>query len=174
VRLYLNDKLIAERPTGREQQFKALFAVPYSPGTLKAVGVRGDRAVAESVLTTTGQPAKLRLTADRSVVQADGEDLSFITVEAVDPKGRLQLGSDQEVQFSITGPGAIAAVGNGDGEDPAPYQGDHRKLFQGRALVVVRTLKEAGPIHVTATSDGLSAGIVDVEAKTADSRPELH
>ena len=46
VRLFLNDKLIGEKPTGREQEFKAVFSVPYAPGTLKAVGVRGDRVVA--------------------------------------------------------------------------------------------------------------------------------
>ena len=55
VRLFLNDKLIGEKPTGREQEFKAVFSVPYAPGTLKAVGLRGDRVVAESVLTTAGE-----------------------------------------------------------------------------------------------------------------------
>ena len=120
VRLFLNDKLIGEKPTGREQEFKAMFAVPYAPGTLKAVGLRGDRAVAESVLTTAGDAARLRLTADRTVVNADGEDLSFVTVEAVDAQGRLQPHADQEVQFALSGPGVIAAVGNGDGQDPLP------------------------------------------------------
>src|SRR4051794_1785608 len=115
VRLYLNDKLIGEKPTGREQEFKAVFSVPNAPGTLKAVGVRGDGEVAQSVLTTTGEATKLRLTADRTAIQADGEDLSFITVEAVDAQGRTVLDGAQDVQFSLTGPGVIVAVGNGDG-----------------------------------------------------------
>jgi beta-galactosidase len=173
VRLFLNDKLIGEKPTGREQQFKALFTVPYAPGTLKAVGVRGDRAVAESVLTTAGKPAQLRLTADRTVLQADGQDLSFITLEALDVEGRFQPDANQQVQFAISGPGVIAAVGNGDGKDGATYQGDRRKLFQGRALVVVRTSKQGGPIHLTATTPGLSEGVIDIQAKAADQRPEL-
>ena len=88
VRLYLNDKLIGEKPTGRGQEFKAVFPVPYAPGTLKAVGLRGDRVVAENLLTTVGPAVRLRLTADRTVLQADGEDLSFVTVEAVDAEGR--------------------------------------------------------------------------------------
>src|SRR3954453_20321210 len=116
VQLFLNDKLIGEKSTGREQEFKATFSVPYAPGTLKAVGLRGDRAVAESVLTTASEAAKLRLTPDRTEVNADGEDLSFVTVEAVDSQGRFQPHADQEVQFSLSGPGAIAAVGNGDGQ----------------------------------------------------------
>ncbi len=174
VRLFLNDKLIGEKPTGREQQFKALFTVPYAPGTLKAVAVRGDRAVAESVLTTAGKPARLRLTADRTVLPADGQDLSFITLEALDVEGRFQPDADQEVQFAISGPGVIAAVGNGDGQDVAAYQGDRRKLFQGRALVAVRTSKQTGPIHLTATTPGLSLGAITIQAKEADPRPELH
>ena len=174
VRLYLNDKLIGEKPTGREQEFKAVFDVPYAPGTLKAVGVRGDSAVAESVLTTAGKPAQLRLTADRSVLQADGQDLSFITVEALDSEGHLQPNADQEIQFSISGPGTIVAVGNGDGQDAASYQGNQRKLFQGRALVVVRTGKESGSIHLTATTPNLSPGTTDVQAKASDSSLELH
>jgi beta-galactosidase len=136
-------------------------------------GWRGDRAVAESVLTTAGKPVKLRLTADRTVLQADGQDLSFITVEALDAEGRFQAVADQEVQFAISGPGVIAAVGNSDGEDAASYQGDRRKLFQGRGLVVVRSSKHGGPIHMTATAAGLSAGIIDVQATAANPRPEL-
>ena len=173
VRLFLNDKLIGEKPTGRDQEFKASFSIPFTPGTLKAVGIRGDRAVAESILTTAGKPVKLRLTADRTVVQADDQDLSFITVEAVDAEGRFQPNADQEVEFAISGPGTIAAVGNGDGEDSASYQGDRRKLFQGRALVVVRTSRQSGAITVTATTQSLSDGSVTIQTKAVGQRAEL-
>lgn len=89
VQLFLNGKLIGEKPTGRDQEFKAVFSVPYTPGTLKAVGIRGGRAVAESVLTTARKLANLRVTAGRAVIAADGQDLSFIQVEAVDPEGAV-------------------------------------------------------------------------------------
>jgi beta-galactosidase len=173
VRLFLNDKLIGEKPTGRDQEFKATFSLPYAPGTLKAVGVRGDRTVAESVLTTAGNATALRLTPDRTIVQADGQDLSFLVVEAVDAEGRWQPNADQEVQFSLSGPGVIAAVGNGDGQDDASYQGDRRKLFQGRALVVVRTSRQTGPITVKAETSGLRDGSVTIEAKAVVQRAEL-
>jgi len=173
VRLFLNDKLIGEKPTGREQEFKAVFSVPYAPGTLKAVGLRGDRVVAESVLTTAGDATKLRVTADRAVVRADGEDLSFVTVEAVDAQGRPDLHADQEIQFSITGPGVVAAVGNGDGQDADSYHADRRELYQGRALAVIRTSRQAGTIKLTAGAPGLGEGAVTIEAKAAQSRAEL-
>ena len=173
VQLFLNGKLIGEQPTGRAQEFKAIFSVPYAPGTLKAVGIRGNREVAKSILTTAGKPAGLLMTADHIVVQADGEDLSFVTVEAVDAEGRLQPHADNEVRFSISGPGSIAAVGNGDGQDGTSYQGDRRKLFQGRALVVVRSSKQFGPIKLIATTSGVAEASVTIDVKTAQPQFEL-
>ena len=174
VQLFLNNKLLGEQPTGRDQEFKATFSVPYAPGTLKAVGLRGGHAVAESVLTTAGKPSQLRLTADRRAIHADGQDLSFVTVEAIDAEGRLQPWADQEIQFSINGPGLIAAVGNGDGRDEASYQGNRRKLYQGRALIVVRTSKQNGQITLTASTPNLSAGSVTIDAQATEPRAELN
>jgi len=169
VRLYLNDKLVGEMPTGVEQERKATFKLPYTPGTLKAVGVDGGREVATSVLETTGEAAQLQLKADRNVVDADGQDLSYIVVEAVDAQGRLQPNAVQEVEFAVSGPGTIAAVGNGDGTSAEAYQGSKRALFHGRALVVVRSSHKAGRITLTAKAPGLKDGLVTVTAgKKAD------
>ena len=173
VQLFLNDKLIGEKSTGRDQEFKAIFSVPYSPGILKAVGIRDGRPVAESVLTTAGNPVSLRVKADRTIVQANGEDLSYVTVEAVDAEGRLEPHADQEVLFSISGPGVIAAVGNGDGQDAESYHADRRKLFQGRALVIVRTSRQAGAIKLTAKTSGFADGSVTIEAKAVKLGPQL-
>jgi beta-galactosidase len=107
-------------------------------------------------------------------VQADGQDLSFVTVEAVDSAGRFQSNADQQVQFAISGPGVIAAVGNADGRDSDSYQGTRRKLYQGRALVVIRTSKRGGPIRLTATAPGLSDADVTIEVKASATRPGLH
>jgi beta-galactosidase len=173
VRLYLNDHLIAEQPTGPEQQFKTTFSVPYTPGILKAVGIRGGKPVAESILTTSGRAVGLRLTPDRAVVHADGQDLSYLVVEAVDAQGRLQPYADQLVHFSLSGPGTIAAVGNGDAQDDASYQGDQRKLYAGRALLVVRTTQHSGPITIKATTPGWRDASATIEAKAATPVPEL-
>ena len=173
VQLFLNDKLIGEKPTGREQEFKAMFSVPYAPGRLKAVGLRGDRVVAESVLTTADKAAKLRLTADRTMLHADGEDLSFVTVEAVDANGRLDPNANQEVHFELSGPGMIAAVGNGDGQDPESYVSGRRKLYYGRALVVIRTSKQTGHATLTAKAAGLTDTSLTLDVKAALPQSEL-
>ncbi len=173
VRLYLNDKLVGEMPTTVEQERRALFSIPYAPGTLKAVGVNGDHEVATSVLQTAGDPVKLRLTADRAVLQASGEDLSFVTVEAVDAEGRLNPNTAAELQFAIKGPGTIIALGNGDGASKESYQGDHLSLFHGRALVVVRTSRTPGEIRLKANAPGMSAGEVTIRTEQGSPRAEL-
>ena len=173
VRLYLNDKLIGEKPTGRDQAFKAEFEVTYAPGTLKAVGVRGDHVVAASILRTTGAPVRLKLTADRTLVRADGQDLAFVTVEAVDDNGQLQMSGNEEVRFSVTSAGSIAAVGNGDGQYQHSYSADNVTLFHGRALVVLRTSRKGGKINLTAKAEGLGSSSVEIQSKPADSSRDL-
>jgi beta-galactosidase len=173
VRLYLNDKLVGETPTTVEQQRKALFTVAYTPGTLKAVGVNGDREVATSVLQTAGDAVRLRLTTDRDVLQTDGEDLAFVTVEALDAQGRLQPNAAAEIQFTISGPGTMIAVGNGDGTSRETYQGDHRAFFNGRALVVVRTSRTPGSIRLEARVPGMTAGEITIRTEPRGSGAEL-
>ncbi len=111
---------------------------------------------------TAGAPARLVLEPDRSKIRADGEDLSFVAVRVEDAQGDLVPGADNLVRFAVEGAGRIAAVDNGNPATVEPFQADHRKAFNGLALLIVRSKRgETGPIRVTATSDGLAqAGAV--------------
>ena len=165
VRLYLDDKLVGEKPTTRTEKFKANFSVPYAPGVLKAVAVQGGRTMAESVLKTAGEPVQIRLTADRKSLRADGQGLSFIAVEAVDAHGQPHPNADQPVTFSLQGPGTIAAVGNADLTSEEPYRGNQRRLFHGRGLVVVRSSRTAGALTLTATAPRLKGGSIQLVSR---------
>lgn len=173
VRLYLNGKMLGEQSTGRAQAFKATFSVPYTPGALKAVAVRAGKPVAETVLNTTGPATRLRLTADRNALHADGQDLAFMTVEAIDDHGNLVPTASEDVTFALSGPGTIAAVGNGDGQDDSPYMGTHRKLFHGRAQVILRTTEQSGPIILNAQAAGLSQQSATVTSKPVTTVSQL-
>jgi beta-galactosidase len=173
VRLFLNDKLIGEKLTGRDEQFKAEFDVPYTPGTLKAEGLRGDRVIAQSILRTVGAPVQLRLTPDRPNLYADGQDLSFVTVEAIDEQGRVQMNGNQKVHFHISGVGTIAAVGSGDGRSLETYSGGTFDLFNGRAIVILRTSRTKGKITLRADTDGLRMASIVIESKPLASLPDL-
>ena len=165
VRLFLNDKLIGEKPTGRDQQFKAEFSVPFTPGTLRVIGMRSGKVVAESTLQTAGDPMGLKLTADRTVLAADGQDLAFVTVEAIDEKGRLQVNAGLNVRFTVTGAATIAAVGSGDEQSLDPYAGNAFNLFHGRALVVLRSVRNSGEVKLLANAGGMKAAAIVIESK---------
>ena len=167
VQLYLNDQLVGETNTTRAEQFKAMFSVPYAPGKLRAVGLQNGRQVAESLLTTVGDAARIRLAPDHETLQADGQDLSYVTVEVTDKAGGRQPNADQPIHFSLSGPGVMAGVDNGNDRSEERYQGDHRSVWHGRALVVIRSTREAGRIRLTATSPGLADATVTIQSRPA-------
>ena len=165
VRLYLNDKLLGEQPTGKEQAFKATFEVPYTAGSLRAEGLRGDRVVAQQLIETTGALVRLKLTVDRSDLHADQQDLAFVTVEAVDASGRLVQGADQRIQIAVHGAGTLVALGNRDGKSLDSYAGATCTLFNGRALAIVRTTTQPGQIKLIAKTAGISPASSTMRSK---------
>ncbi len=164
VRLYLNEKLIAEQPTTIKQEYKTIFTIPYTPGTLKAVGVKDDKEIESTELKTAGDPAKIKLIADRSIIKANGEDLSFVTVEVTDEKGNVQPNADNRLMFSIDGPGVIAGVDNANLKNTEKYVGNTRKAWHGRALVVIKSTNKTGNIRLSVNSPGLAAGYIIIKA----------
>ncbi len=162
VRLYLNGKLIDQKPTTRAQNFQASFTLPYQPGTLKAVGVENGQEVGDAELKTVGEASAIRLTADRSTIKADGQDLSFLQVEVVDKDGQLQPNADGLVTFTLTGPGTIAGLGNANLKSEEPYQGTQCHVFHGRALIVLRSTEQAGTLKLKAESSGLTPANVEI------------
>ena len=119
--------------------------------------MQGDKEVDEYILRTAGDAAKIRLTPDRANIQADSQDLSYVTVEVLDKDDQVQLNADNIVKFSISGPGMIAGMDNGDMHDEEPYKGDQRKVFHGRAIVVIRASNKSGDIKLTASAGGTRA-----------------
>lgn len=138
------------------------WRIPYEPGTLKAVAYdENDEVVAEDVMTTAGDPAAISLSADRQVIESDGRDLSYITVDVLDADGNFVPTADNQMYFDITGDGKIVGVDNGNAPSWERYK-DYdgvwkRKAFSGKALVIVQSTKENGSFTLTATGDGLSS-----------------
>ncbi|MGC4030957.1 MAG: glycoside hydrolase family 2 TIM barrel-domain containing protein [Tepidisphaeraceae bacterium] len=165
VRLYLNDRLIGEKGTTRADHFKAVFSVPYEAGTLRTVGMRGGKEVETNTLRTAGPVAGLRLKVDRTQIDADGQDLAFVTVESIDANGDFQPNGDQNVTFTLDGPATIAGVASADFNNTDGYQVNHRRLFNGRAELIVRSSKTAGRINVQATAEGLKAATAAITAR---------
>ncbi len=166
VRLYLNDSLIGEKQTTRKEEFKALFKVPYKAGELKAVGIHEDEEVEAVLLKTAKAASKITLKADRSTIQADGQDLVYVTVEITDEDGLLNPNASNRLQFSISGPGEIIGVDNADLKDADSYQSDSRKAWRGKALVIVKSNRKAGHIQLEVSSEGLEVETINISSKS--------
>ncbi|HEX8188505.1 MAG TPA: glycoside hydrolase family 2 TIM barrel-domain containing protein [Pyrinomonadaceae bacterium] len=157
VELFLNDRSLGRKETNRSNRFTATWQVPYQPGTLKAVGYAGAPRVpaATAELRTAAEPSRLKLTADRVRLRADGQDLSYVTAELVDARGVRHPKAENLVSFAVEGPGSIAGVGNANPVNTESYQQPQRKTWQGRALVIVKSDKRPGRITLRATARGL-------------------
>ena len=156
VRLELDGRVIGEAPTTRAQEFKAVFTVPYAAGELKAIGLKAGKPVETFILRTAGEAAKLRLTVDRDRLRADGQDLAFIAIEALDRRGTWQPVATPRVTVRVDGAGSLAGLGSGDVTSLDSYAGPERTLHQGRALAVIRTGTAPGRITVTVTAPGFA------------------
>ncbi len=163
VELFLNGKSLGKR-TKKDDEMKVWWRVPYEKGTLKAVSSKDGKEVLVREIKTSGQPVSLRLTADRQALDANGTDLSFITVEALDADGYPVPVAGNSIDFKIEGSGFIAGTDNGDPTDHLSLKKPTRKLFNGKALVVVQSDGKKGDIRLTATATGLEAGTIHITA----------
>ena len=140
--------------------------VVYEPGELKAVAYKKGQPIGSEIVRTAGAPHALRLTPDRVELAASGEDLCYILVEASDKDGNLCPLADNLIHFKVAGPGEIVGVGNGNPLSIESFQADHRKLFFGKAMLIVRTTKgSGGEIRIDATSDGLTPAKASCQSK---------
>ena len=143
-----------------------LWTIPFQPGELRAVAYVGGKEVARDIVRTAGAPARIRLIADRSVIDADGDDLSFVTVRIEDRSGNLCPQADNRVDFKVDGAARIAAVDNGNAATVESFHADHRRAFNGLALLIVRSqAHESGPVHVAASAQSLSGARLELRAQ---------
>jgi beta-galactosidase len=147
VKLYLNDRLIGTKLVSRETQFKAVFKVPYEAGVLRA-----ESAGQSVTLATAGAPHHLRLTADRRMIAADGQDLAYVTVEVVDRDGRVCPDAAIACDAVVGSRGQLMAFASADLKDREPSTTAHAVTWKGRALLVVRSGKKRGKIDVSVKS----------------------
>lgn len=164
VRLYLNNKIVDEKPVGKNEEFKATFLLPYTPGQIKAVGVDNGEEKEIKVLQTAGKATNIKLSADRKEIQSNGQDLSFITIEIIDKDGILEPNASNKLEFELKGPGVIVAVDNANLKDSDPYMSKKRSAWKGKALVVIKSTKESGIISLKVKSPDLKNSSINIQS----------
>ncbi|HEV3331590.1 MAG TPA: beta-galactosidase GalB [Bryobacteraceae bacterium] len=146
-------------------KYRLLWQVPYQAGTLTAVAYKDGKPIARDERRTAGAPARVNLIPDRATIQADGDDVSFVTVRIEDKDGTLCPAADHLVRFQITGVGLIAGVDNGNPATVEPFHADYRKAFSGMALLIVRSLPgKPGRVRVRAVAEGLEDGSTEINS----------
>ena len=174
VELFLNGKLLGKKTMEPNSHLE--WKVPYVPGILEAHGMRHGKQIVTRV-ETTSEPVRIKMTADRTLIQADGEDVTVVNVTAVDDKGREVPVADNLVRFDLTGTGKIIGVGNGD---PSSHEPDkylvgqyQRRLFNGKCQVIVQSTEQAGVLQLKANSDGLKGESITVKTVGVQIRPSV-
>lgn len=161
VELFVNGKSQGVR-SKTPDCLHTVWRVRFEPGSVKVVARKAGKIVGEKELRTAGEPARIRLTPDRSQLAADGKDLSFITVEILDKDGNLCPNADNLVNFNVKGDAFIAGVDNGNPISMERFKDTKRRAFYGKCLVVVQNKGKKGMVHLMAMSDGLQPADVEI------------
>jgi len=165
VRLELNGRVIGEKEISVATRLKATFEVPYEPGELKAVALENGKEIAVKVLKTTGEPAAIRLTADRNTLGADRNDLSFVTIEIIDEFGQVVTDAMEPVNLTLTGNGELAGTGNACPWDMESIGSTIIRPFRGKAMAIVRPFAKAGEIILKVEGKALTEARVEIIVK---------
>ena len=131
--------------------------VAYEPGTIKAIAYKNGAIYAQHQLETTGKPVKLVMETENADWKGDGMDLQYVKVYATDAKGRVVPTAEGEVTFSVDGPARIIAVDNGNHSSDDLFDGNRKQLYEGFAMAIVRSNREAGKVKITAQCKGLKS-----------------
>ena len=139
--------------------------IAYQPGKLTAIARSGGKEVARHELQTTGKAVALRIETENDAWKADGMDLQYVKVYAVDSKGRTVPTNEGDVMFEVSGAATLLAVDNGDHQSDELFNGNTRTLHNGFALGILRAGQEAGTVNVKVMSKGLKGASLKLEVK---------
>ena len=164
--LFLNGKSLGRKKKLQYEYRLRWDSVRYEPGELQVIAYKNGRKWAESEVKTTDKPMKLLATVDREIIKADGKDLAFITIQIADKDRLFVPCSNNQIEFSIEGPGEIVATDNGDATNMVSFTSKKREAFNGLALVIVRSKTgKPGAITVIAKSTDMKEAKVKVQSK---------
>ena len=158
VELYLNDKSLGKKEIDsiHDNKLTADWKIPYEDGELHALAYdEAGNIAAKDTRKSFSDADYLVLEADRYEINADDEELVFITISTLDQKGRPVENANNRIFVEVSGEGVLAGLDNGDSTDIDKYHTNSKRMFSGKLLAVIRSNGRSGIIEVTAHSKGL-------------------
>ena len=149
------------RPANTDDLFLS-WDVPYVPGKLEVVGYHDDKEACRYILETTGEPARVELSADKFVIKADDRDVAHVEVRIVDSKGRLVPTADCEVEINLEGDAKILGIDNGQPDSHELWKDTKRTTFHGMMLVVVQSGKTSGCVNLSVAGKDLVGETLEI------------
>jgi beta-galactosidase len=176
VELFLNGKTLGSQKVPHLGHLE--WKVKYEPGVLEARASKDGKVLLTGKRETTGPPVSIRLTADRTEIDADGEDIAILKVEVLDREGRPVPTANNRIGFKVSGAGALIGVGNGDPNCQESDKEPTRSLFNGLAQVILQAGRRPGEIRIEAVKEGwdgpeLMPAKLAITAKRAEPRPSV-
>ncbi|MFI2856589.1 beta-galactosidase GalA [Paenibacillus sp. JSM ZJ436] len=166
VELFLNGRSLGKQPVPVYGPVK--WQVPYEAGRLTACGWQQGKLVKETVMRTASEPLRLDLSTSRAELSANDEDVCIVQVAVKDQAGVFVPDADQEVSFTLEGPGIILGTGNGNPLSHEQDKAPQRRLYHGLCQVLVQVKGAAGIIKLKAQSPGLEAAQLVIQVHQAD------
>lgn len=164
VELFLNDRSLGvqkKQPEDLHVQWRVVF----EPGTLTAISRKNGQTVLKKTIKTAAAPARLELSADKKILHANGDDISFVTVRVVDAEGNLAPHAANQLQFKVTGAGSFAGADNGYQADHDSFKALSHKAYNGMCVVLVRSGEKKGTIDLTVQSPGLPDAHISLQSR---------
>jgi beta-galactosidase len=176
VELFVNGASVGKKPVKKLSHVE--WKVKYEPGVIEARGWKDGKVILTERRETTGPEVAIRLTTDRTEIDADGQDVAVIKVEALDKEGRPVPIASNQIGFKVSGAGELVGVGNGNPNCQESDKKPKRSLFNGLAQIIVQASREPGEIRIEAVKDGwdgpeLTPAKLVITTKPVARRPAL-
>jgi len=164
IELRLNDSVIG-RKTVDKNLYYARWDIPYQAGKIQAMGYKNNKKVTEQILRTADNAAEMKITANKTIVSANNEDIVLLEITIVDQKGIPVPDANNEITVEVTGPAKLIGMDNGNQSDVNAFKTKTRKAFEGRLLLTIQATETPGPIKIVLKATGLNPAVYSIQAK---------
>jgi len=176
VELFKNGESLGRKKISHKNdtELTAKWKVPYEKGNITAVAYdENGNEISRQTRNSFEDAAKIKLTNEKKVLNADGRDLCFVTIEMLDKNGNPVENANNRVEVNVTGEGRLIGLDNGDSTDYDEYKGTSRRLFSGKLLAVIAATLESGEINLEVSSVGMETEKISLQSEKLENVSEI-